>query len=253
HHARPPPIEVLHADADLVVVNKPARLPVVTLDADEDCVAAQLGRLMKCDAATFRIVDAMDSDVSGLMAMARTALSEKVLVRQFKSGAMERRYLAIVRAAPFEPDGRIEIAIGSDRYRRGLMRIGGGKARDAVTEWTLRERFTGFALLECRPLRERGDQVRLHLQAAGMPLAVDPDYGGNRALLLSSFKPGYRPSRRHGERPLIARISLHAASLAFNHPTSGTSCRFEAAPPKDFRAALNQLDKHGRIGCPPPQ
>ena len=97
---------------------------------------------------------------------------------------------------------------------------------------------------------ERVDQVRLHLQAAGMPLAVDTEYGGDPALMLSSFKPDYRPSRRHEERPLIGRISLHALAIESKHPASGAPIRIEAPLPKDFRAALNQLDKHGRIGIP---
>jgi len=80
-----------------------------------------------------------------------------------------------------------------------------------------------------------------------MPLAVDPAYGGGRELMLSSFKSGYRPSRRRAEKPLLARLSLHVARIAFDHPESGSRLSLSAAPPRDFRAAVQQLAKYGRL------
>ena len=106
----------------------------------------------------------------------------------------------------------------------------------------------GFALLECRPRTAVPGQIRRHLAAVGMPLAVDPVFGGADELMLSSFKAGYRPSRRHGEKPLIARATLHAESVRFRHPKTGAPMRLEAPIPRDFRAALHQLDRFGRIG-----
>ncbi len=103
------------------------------------------------------------------------------------------------------------------------------------------QHVAGTTLLECRPLTGRRHQIRVHLAAAGHPLTVDPLYGGGQSVLLSHYKPGYRPSRRHDERPLINRLTLHAARLTIEHPRSGERMTFEAPLPKDLRATINQL------------
>jgi 23S rRNA-/tRNA-specific pseudouridylate synthase len=72
---------------------------------------------------------------------------------------------------------------------------------------------------------------------------VDPLYGGSTALWLSQLKADYRPSRQHAEHPLIGRLTLHAAALAFDHPAGGGRVAYEAALPKDMRAAINQLNR----------
>ena len=83
------------------------------------------------------------------------------------------------------------------------------------------ETFRGFTLLRCRPRTGRTHQIRVHLEHAFMPLVIDPIYGGGDRVMLSSFKSKYRPSKRHPERPLLERLSLHAESITFEHPTDG--------------------------------
>jgi 23S rRNA-/tRNA-specific pseudouridylate synthase len=127
------------------------------------------------------------------------------------------------------------------------MKVDPEQGERAVTEWRVRDRYVGFGLLECIPRTFVPDQIRAHLEAAGMPLAVDPAYGGGKDVLLSSFKAGYRPSRRRPERPLIQRLSLHAEVLLFTHPVSGERLQFEVPPPHDLRAAIHQLGRFGRM------
>ncbi|MCK6483911.1 MAG: pseudouridine synthase [Phycisphaerae bacterium] len=242
-------------DDDVVVAVKPPPLQGVGLDDEggwggvpiEEAVAASL----RTASPSLRLIDPLDDAVSGVCILARNREAAADLVRQIREHTYQRTYLAIVRGAPTEAQGTIELAIGPDRKDPEQMRIGGPHARDAVTEWTLRDRFASFALLECRVGRERRHQVRLHLQAAGLPLAVDSRYGGGGMLLLSAFKADYHASRRHDERPLIARVSLHSSAVQFNHPRTGAGCVFEAEPARDFRAALRQLDKYGRLPAGP--
>lgn len=214
----------------------------------EEAVAARL----HASAQSLRLIDPLDEMVSGAFILARNRDAAADLVRQIRENTYQRTYLAIVRGTPADAAGTIELPIGPDRKDPEQMRIGGPHARNAVTEWTMRDRFVSFALLECRVRRERRHQVRLHLQAAGLPLAVDACYGGGGPLLLSSFKADYHASRRHDERPLIARVSLHASAVRFSHPRTGATCDFEAEPARDFRAALRQLDKYGRLPAGPP-
>jgi len=245
-------IELIHHDEDFILFNKPAGMP-----ADPDAPAVdgghallQLAQQLKIPTHGLRRLDAVDTGVSGAVRFARNAGAEEDLLRQQRQRRFTRITLAIVRGPPNESDGRIDLEIGADRRAPDQMRLGGPHAKPALTEWTLRDRFSGFALLACATHQERRHQLRIHLQAAGMPLAVDPLYGGNPTLLLSSFKPGYHASRRREERPLLARLSLHVEELRFDHPRTGAECAYRAEPPRDFGAALNQLDKHGRMSGP---
>ncbi len=119
--------------------------------------------------------------------------------------------------------------------------------RAARTDWKVERRMRRFTLLRCFPKTGRTHQIRVHLKSIGLPLAIDPLYhpsksGDAPGLFLSQFKPGYRPSGRDPERPLIGRLTLHAHRLRFQHP-NGNEMTIESPPPKDFRAAVMQLGK----------
>lgn len=251
---RPPrvTVDVLHHDEAIIVVAKPPGLPI---DPDERPVEEGHALLiaaerLKIPTRGLRLIDPVEAEVSGVVVVARTADAASILQQQQRQSRFTHVTLALVRAAPDERTGRIDLEIGSDRKFPDQVRVGGSAAKPAVTEWTLRDRFVGFALLECRTHHERRHQLRIHLQAMGMPLAVDPLYGGNRELLLSTFKPDFHASRRHDERPLMRRLSLHVERLQFAHPFTQAALEFTAPPPRDLKAALTQLDRHGRIGLP---
>lgn len=240
-------IEVLHRDDDLLVLNKPAGMPVGMEEDSGRTVLDHCNDSLGLTADKVEFVDHMDANVSGVLIAALSGAARRQLPRAFADGQVTKAYDAIVRASLLAPTGAIDVEIGPDRNGPARMRIGGSHARPAHTEWTLRDQFVAFALLECRTTHERMDQVRLHLQAIGMPLAVDPTYGGRHSLMLSSFKPSYKASRRHEELPLIARVSLHVARLELPHPATDERMTFCAPQPRDFRAALRQLDKYGRV------
>jgi 23S rRNA pseudouridine955/2504/2580 synthase/23S rRNA pseudouridine1911/1915/1917 synthase len=90
------------------------------------------------------------------------------------------------------------------------------------------------------------------LRAIGHPLAIDPMYGGREALLLSALKPSYRPKVGEEERPLMARLTLHAQALELTHPTRGGTCRWVAPLPKDFAAVLRNLRRYQGLPGEPP-
>lgn len=112
----------------------------------------------------------------------------------------------------------------------------------------MEERFRDYALLRVFPKTGKTHQIRVHLQSIGLPLAIDPLYhpqrGQEPGIFLSSFKRGYRAGT-DGERPLIARLTLHAHRLAFDD-LSGQKVQIEVPLPKDFRAALNMLRKYSQ-------
>jgi len=241
-------IRLLHVDEDIVAVHKPSGMLVIPDRQGRGGIIPVLREMLELGPDDeLRLVHRLDQPTSGVLLLARNVESQRALARQFEQREVQKRYLALVAAQPATESGVIDLPIG--RTGRGSkVRIDHMTGKPAVTEWRVLQRFVGYCLLECRPLTGRTHQVRVHLQAAGMPLAVDPLYGGAEALLLSRIKANYRRSTRKPERPLLDRVSLHAESLTFRHPRTGQQMRIEAPLPKDFEVTLRQLNKYAAIG-----
>ncbi len=122
----------------------------------------------------------------------------------------------------------------------------GGKECEASYE-TL-ETFRGLSLVRVRPTTGRTHEVRVALRHLGTPCAVDPQYGSADPILLSSFKRGYRTGRGREELPLVARLTLHAESIEFPHPSGEGTVRATAPLPRDLAATLKQLRRHAAPG-----
>jgi 23S rRNA-/tRNA-specific pseudouridylate synthase len=141
------------------------------------------------------------------------------------------------------PEFSVELALGEDERQPGRMRVfkgRGGKA--SVTEFRVRENFGRFAWIECRPLTGRTHQIRVHLAAAGAPILNDVFYGDpDVKLLLSDLKRRYKG--RDEEKPLIARLALHASELTIKHPTTKEPLTITAPLPHEFEVALKYLRK----------
>jgi 23S rRNA-/tRNA-specific pseudouridylate synthase len=240
-------IEILHCDEDVIVVNKPAGVWVDSSPTEELTVVEHLVRGGLWEAAReLGCAYPLDAAVSGLLVIGRSDAGRDVLAQQVVSHSLTIVCLVIVRGPVMCEDGRIESRIGKHAHG-GRLQIDERGGREAVTTWRLRDRFVGYALLECGTMPASPHQIRLQLEAAGIPLAVDPLYGGATELRLSSFKAGYRPSRKHEERPLLDRVSLHLRAVSFAHPGDGRPLNFDAPMPKDFRAAVHQLERFGRM------
>ncbi len=239
---RAPAPKIIHVDAELVVVDKPADLlSVPGRSADPSVIELLRESPSLSDNPACRVVHRLDRDASGVLVLARTLAAQQSLVRQFAHRDVEKTYLALVSGYVPE-DGEVNLPLTID-VRRQIARVAGARGKPSCTRYHIAQRLAGHTLLECQPITGRMHQIRAHLAAIGFPLAVDPLYGGGQAVLLSSFKSGYRPSRKHDERPLIDRLTLHALRITFAHPATGERTTFEAAPPKDLRATISQLGR----------
>ncbi len=216
-------LDVVHEDDDVLVVAKPAGLVVhpgsgnwagTMLNALLHRVPA-LGRLPRAG-----IVHRLDKETSGLLVVAKTEAAMQDLVRQLQARTVKRTYLAIARGVVAGP-GSVDAPIGRHPTQRTRMAVVPG-GKPAVTHYRPVRRFPAHTLLECDLETGRTHQIRVHLASIGHPLEGDPLYGG-------------RGSRR------LARQALHAWKLAFVHPSTGKSVRFEAPPPADFEALLADL------------
>lgn len=246
--ARRTAVEVLFADDAVVVVNKPSG---VRTEGEDEEIASAAGQLLATGVLRpdepVQAVYPLETDASGLQLLARSPQIAEALLAQIEQQQLELRYCALVRGRPGQQDGVVDLKLSPGGAGGGITRIDASQGQPAVTRWRVLDSFVGYAVLECVPATTLPCQIRAHLSAIGLPLVVDPAYGGGTQLMLSSFKAGYTPSRRRAERPLIQRLSLHVSSVALAHPGTGQPMRFEAPLPKDLRAAIHQLDRFGRI------
>ena len=232
------PLTIVHEDADLIVVDKPAGLVVhpAAGNLDGTLVNALLhhcrGQLSGIGGvARPGIVHRIDKDTSGLLVVAKSDRAHEGLAQQFKAHSIDRLYAAIVYGHPQPAAGTIDTWIGrsdSDRKKMAVHREGRGK--HAVTHYRTIERLAGAALVECRLETGRTHQVRVHMAHLGHPLIGDPVYSRER----KGFKTILETMR-------FRRQALHAKQLGFIHPATGQKLSFDSALPADMQELLSEL------------
>jgi 23S rRNA pseudouridine1911/1915/1917 synthase len=243
----PKPLEILLDTPDLVAIHKPTGLATIhgrgeTTSALEQ-LAAQVG--LPSSGTTdprVRVVHRLDKDTSGVLLFARHVAAQRHLSHQFQNNQVEKEYLALVVGRPLDDEGEIDEKIGVHPANPKLM-TATKHGRPALTRWRVEQRFRNLTLLRVFPKTGKTHQIRVHLRSIGLPLAVDPLYNPQAPpVMLSAHKRDYRPTRGDEERPLIARLTLHAEKLRFKD-LAGVEVELHAPLPKDFRATVNQLGK----------
>ena len=229
-HAEDIPLDVVHEDAALIVVNKPAGL--VVHPGSGNWAGTMLNALLQHAPALARvpragIVHRLDKDTSGLLVVAKTLEAQTALVRQLQARSMKREYLAVAHGRVAR-DGKIDKPIGRHPVKRTRMAVV-ARGRHAVTHYEVLERFADATLLRCRLETGRTHQIRVHLAAVGHSLVGDPAYG------------------KRSSRIAFARQALHAEKLALIHPATKRERSWHADPPADLQALIEQLrnaEKH---------
>jgi 23S rRNA pseudouridine1911/1915/1917 synthase len=257
-------LSILYEDDDLLVIDKPSGLLVIPdrWDPSKPTVV-KLARAYRqartvtpggsgSEASRIWVVHRLDRDTSGVLILAKSGRAHAGLSRQFEQGKVQKTYLALVSRQGIHATGVIRLPIGPHPQRPGVMAIRRRQGKSAITRYSIVERFRGYTLLNVRPQTGRSHQIRVHLQAVGYPLAIDPLYGSDQPLLLSALKPSYHPKMGLEERPLMARLTLHAQRLELMHPTHGGPLKWEAPLPKDFSAVLRNLRRYRSLPGEPP-
>jgi RluA family pseudouridine synthase len=235
-------IEIIEADNDIVVVNKPAGISVTADRTGREDIITILSRQLKGQEG-LRLVHRLDKHASGVLVIAKNRETQSELSRCFAKRMVKKSYLALAAGYVSDKEGVIDVAIARSRKDVRMMCVSGRRGKAAVTRWRLLADFGGVVLLEVEPVTGRTHQIRVHLAHKHMPLAIDPLYGSSKPLMLSDFKVDYRAKREREEVSLIDRLTLHAYGLEI--PVKGKSKIYMARLDKKFAATIKMLDKHG--------
>lgn len=241
------PLEILHEDEDLVVVNKPTGLVVHPAPGNYRGTLVNallhhcpgLSRAAGGDTLRPGIVHRLDQYTSGVLVVAKTADAFAGLSEQVRRRDFDRRYVALVRGELKEDRGRISAGIGRSLSDPGRMSVTGFRAREAVTLFEVRERFTVASLIQLTLETGRTHQIRVHLRFVGHPVLGDPVYG------ITNYVQWKVPDSLKAALDDLEGQALHAESLGFVHPRTKAEMTFTAPAPKDFLRVLEELRNSG--------
>jgi 23S rRNA pseudouridine1911/1915/1917 synthase len=241
------PFRVLHEDSSVLVVDKaPGVLVQPTRQGDRGTLLDLLSRYLRKrglqgKTAYLGLLHRIDRETSGLLLFSRRGAANRILAEQFRTHAIAREYLALVRGNVDQDSGTIAERLG--RPAVGARRSGGlssGAGKPAVTHYRVLERYGLATLLSVTLETGRTHQIRIHLAGRGHPVVGDKVYG-----LAGRFP-------RHASLDSFPRQALHAGRLGFTHPVTGEWLVFESPLPPDLSALLTEL-RTGTPGASPSQ
>lgn len=230
------PLDIVHEDRALLVVNKPPGLVVHPAAGHYEgtlvhALLHHCGEKLSSRGGAERlgIVHRLDKDTSGLIVVAKTNAAHEALAAQFQGREVTKAYFALARGKFRRASGKCLEPIGRHRVARKKMAVLKMGGRAAHTDYTVRRQWPQAALVECQLHTGRTHQIRVHLAHLGHAIIGDLLYG--RAWKVEGL-------------PEPKRQLLHAATLGFIHPVTGKKVEFSAPLPDDFEEFIHALDTH---------
>jgi 23S rRNA pseudouridine1911/1915/1917 synthase len=216
-------LSILHEDDDLIVIRKEAGLLSIGTGQEKELTAyRQLSDYVKKRDPRRKIfiLHRLDRDTSGVMMFAKSEQVQRHMQNAWKDAVPERVYYALVEGQVREPEGRIESWLKENAAMKMYSGARPGDGQHAVTHYRVLRSNRRYSLLEVRLETGRKNQIRVHMQDIGHPVAGDKKYG-------AATKP-------------IGRLGLHAGVLAFVHPSTGQRMRFKTDIPKSFLSVFRE-------------
>ena len=243
----PIPLDIVYEDEDLMVINKPAGIVVhpgcgnytgTLLNGVAWHLKQKNPDLTESELPRFGLVHRIDKNTSGLLVLAKNEKASAHLAKQFFDHTVERRYIALVWGDFAEDEGTIRAHVGRHQRFRKIMTAypDGEYGKEAVTHFTVLERFHYVTLVQCQLETGRTHQIRVHMQLTGHPLFNDDTYGGDR-IVKGTIYTKYKQFVDNCFA-LCPRHALHARTLGFIHPTTKEKLSFESPLPTDMEQVI---------------
>lgn len=210
------PLSIVYEDEDIIVLNKPADMPIHPSQGNYDNTLANALAFYykeKGENFTFRCVNRLDRDTTGLLVVAKHGISACVLSDMMKERQIKREYYAVVEGK-VPPCGTIKAPIGRVDGSTIERQVDFQHGESAVTHFRRVAYENGYSLVAVRLETGRTHQIRVHMKYMGHALPGD-----------FLYNPDYSK---------IGRQALHSAHLSFTHPITGKSLKFSASLPEDF-------------------
>ena len=235
------PLDVVYEDGDIIVVNKPKGMVVHPAPGNPTGTLVN-ALLHHCKGSLSGIggvirpgiVHRIDKDTEGLLVVAKNDRAHLYLAERIKTHEIRRVYYALVHGNFREECGTVDAPIGRhpvDRKKMAVIRDPEKRAREAITHWTVLERFGAFTLVRCELETGRTHQIRVHMSHIGHPLMGDTLYGGG----------GSRFEARH--KKWIDGQCLVACELILSHPADGRDLHLSVPMPPSMEALCDVLRK----------
>jgi tRNA pseudouridine32 synthase/23S rRNA pseudouridine746 synthase len=204
------PLEVLHEDHEILVVNKPAGLLSVPGKGAHlaDCLIARVQEAFP----NALLVHRLDRDTSGVMVFALSAHAQRHLGLQFEKRQMKKTYVARVWGCLEPKIGTVDLPLIVDWPNRPLQKVCHDTGKPALTDWRVLRHAEGETRVRLAPKTGRSHQLRVHMLALGHPILGDPLYAS-------------------GAAAAHPRLMLHSEELRLRHPDGGMGLRFRAKTP----------------------
>lgn len=239
------PLDIIHEDEAVIVVNKPAGMVVHPGHGNYSGTLVNglihhIENLPNNSSDRPGLVHRIDKDTSGLLVVAKTEYAMANLASQFFNRTTERLYLALVWGSVEEDEGTITGNVGRSFKNRLQMDVfpEGDFGKHAVTHYKVIERFSYVTLVECKLETGRTHQIRAHFRYLGHPLFNDERYGGNRILKGTTYTK-YKQFVDNCFK-ILPRQALHAKTLGFQHPDSKEQLFFNSELPDDMKNCLEK-------------
>jgi len=219
-------VRILHEDADIIVIDKPAGLLSMATDEERERTAyrALTDYVRRNDAqARIFIVHRLDRETSGVMMFAKRESVQQALQNAWKDVVQERAYAVLVEGRVGQKTGKIHSWLKESQTKTMYVSRKPGDGQEAITHYEVVQSSDDYSLLQVRLETGRKNQIRVHLESIGHSVVGDKRYG-------STKNP-------------IGRLGLHARILAFRHPTSGEVLRFATEVPSAFRRVFAVTEK----------
>lgn len=204
------PLDVVHADHEILIANKPSGLLSVPGKGEHlaDCL---LSRIQNAYPEAL-LVHRLDRDTSGVMVFALTPHAQRHLGLQFEKRQVKKTYIARVWGEVTEKDGTVDLPLAVDWPNRPLQMVDHENGRQAITDWRVQRREGETTRIRLYPKTGRSHQLRVHMREIGHPILGDPLYAT-------------------GDARRFPRLMLHAENLRLRHPDGGKGMSFTRKAP----------------------